>query len=101
MRLPSLAELTYAGAILGFLYSVIVRRKRIKEKTELTIYLEGAFAGLAIAPAIYLIACGFKPQLLLQIPGYQYYVGIGGLAALYFAIYKLAFTIRTVDPPSE
>lgn len=102
MKLPSLSQVTYAFAILGFLYSVIVRRKNRASKSELTIHLESAFAGLAIPPAVYLIACGFYPDLLMKIPGYQYYVGIGGLAALFFAVYKLIYVIPSKeDPPDQ
>jgi hypothetical protein len=97
MKLPGLSQITYAFAILGFLYSVIVRRRNRATKEELTIHIEAAFAGLTVPSAVYLIACGFYPELLTKIPGYQYYVGIGGLAALFFAVYKLIFVI----PPKE
>jgi hypothetical protein len=52
---------------------------------------------MAIPLTAYLIACSFYPELLARIPGFQYYVGLGGLAALYFAIYKLIYVI----PPKK
>lgn len=97
MKLPSLPQIVYAFAILGFLYSVIVRRKRLGMKEELTTHLESALAGMAIPVATYLIACGFYPELLARIPGFQYYAGLGGIAALYFAVYKLVYVI----PPKK
>lgn len=97
MKLPSLPQIIYAFGILGFLYSVIVRRKRLAIKEELTTHLEAALAGMAIPLTAYLIACSFYPELLARIPGFQYYVGLGGLAALYFAIYKLVYVI----PPKK
>ncbi len=102
MKLPSLAQITYAFSILGFIYSVVVRRKNLRSKEELATHIEAAFAGLTIPSAIYLIACGFYPELLTKIPGYQYYVGVGGLSALFFAIYKLIFVIPPKkDEPSK
>jgi hypothetical protein len=93
MKLPSLPQIVYAFGILGFIYSMIVRRKRLATKEELTTHLESALAGMAIPLAAYLIACGFYPDLLAKIPGFQYYVGLGGMTALYFAIYKLVYVI--------
>jgi len=93
MKLPSLPQIIYAFGILGFLYSLIARRKRLAIKEELTTHLEAALAGMAIPLATYLIACGFYPELLARIPGFQYYVGLGGMATLFFAIYKLIFVI--------
>lgn len=102
MKLPSLPQIIYAFGILGFLYSVIIRRKQLEIKEELTTHLEAALAGMAIPLATYLIACGFYPELLARIPGFQYYVGLGGMTALFFAVYKLAFVIPLKkDEPSE
>ncbi len=97
MKLPGLPQIVYAFGILGFLYSVIVRRKRLAIKEELATHLESALAGMAIPLAAYLIACGFYPELLVKIPGFQYYAGLGGIAALYFAIHKLSYVI----PPKK
>jgi hypothetical protein len=93
MKFPSLPQITYAFGILGFLYSVIVRRKRVSFKEELATHLEATLAGLAIPSSAYLVACGFYPELLVRIPGYQYYAGAFGMAALFFAIHKLVFVI--------
>ena len=51
MKLPSLPQIVYAFGILGFLYSVIVRRKRLAIKEELATHLESALAGMATTPA--------------------------------------------------
>jgi len=93
MKFPSLPQITYAFGILGFLYSVIVRRKRASVKEELATHLEATLAGLAIPSSTYMVACGFYPELLARIPGYQYYAGAFGMAALFFAIHKLVFVI--------
>lgn len=93
MKFPSLPQITYAFGILGFLYSVVVRRKHRAIKEELTTHLEASLAGMAIPLAAYLTAGGFYPELLAKIPGYQYYVGLGGLVALFFAVYKLVYVI--------
>ena len=93
MKLPSLPQIVYAFGILGFIYSIIVRRKRLATKEELTTHLESALAGMAIPLATYLIACGFYPELLARIPGFQYYVGLGGITAVYFAVHKLVYVI--------
>ena len=93
MKFPSLPQITYAFGILGFIYSVIVRRKRRSFKEELATHLEATLAGLAIPSSAYLVMCGFYPELLTRIPGYQYYAGAFGMVALFFAIHKLIYAI--------
>jgi hypothetical protein len=92
--MPSLAHLTFTGGLLALVYSIIVRRKKLRDSGELFFHIRSFLAGLAVAPALYLIASGYNPDLLLQVPGYQYYVAIGEIAALYLALYTLGVTTR-------
>lgn len=88
-----LPTLQIFAALLGFLYSVIVRWKRRRDRAELYTHIEAALAAVVIPTAAYLIVGALVPEVLARLPGLRFYVGIVGLVALYIAFLRLGSVI--------
>ena len=82
---PYLSEASTALGIFTFFLTAAVKRVR-NQPIHLKDLLVKAFAASTIPTGILLLVCAFKPSLLQNLTGFNYfYIAVGGLVMLYLA----------------